>query len=56
MMGIASLPSYAPMQDADVIMADCEDMMAKDDLDRDATIQSMLDEQPVALGGGDAAR
>ena len=47
------------MQDADVIMADCEDMIAKHGLDRAATraaIQSMLAEQPVALKGGAAAR
>ena len=55
MMGIASLhPSYALMQDADVITADCEDMIAKHGLDRDTTraaIQSMLAELPVALRG-----
>ncbi len=42
------------MQDADVIMADCEDMIAKHGLDRDATraaIQSMLAEQPAPLRG-----
>jgi len=47
------------MQDADVIMADCEDMIAKHGLDRAATraaIQSMLAEQPVALRGAAAAR
>jgi Fe-S oxidoreductase len=43
------------MQDADAIMADCEDMIAKHGLDRDATraaIQSMLAEQPAPLRGG----
>jgi Fe-S oxidoreductase len=46
------------MQDADAIMADCEDMIAKHGLDRDATraaIQSMLAEQPAPLRGGAAA-
>ncbi len=42
------------MQDADLIMADCEDMIAKHGLDRDTTraaIQSMLAEQPAPLRG-----
>jgi Fe-S oxidoreductase len=47
------------MQDADAIMADCEDMIAKHGLDRDTTraaIQSMLAEQPAPLRGGVSAR
>jgi len=42
------------MQDADLILADCEDLVAQHGLDREATraaIQTMLDEQPVALRG-----
>ena len=42
------------MQDADVILADCEDLVAEHGLDRDATraaIQAMLDEQPAPLRG-----
>ncbi|HEX4040848.1 MAG TPA: (Fe-S)-binding protein [Xanthobacteraceae bacterium] len=47
------------MQDADAIMADCEDMIAKHGLDRDTTraaIRSMLAEQPAPLRGGVSAR
>jgi heterodisulfide reductase subunit D len=43
------------LQDADAIMADCEDLVARHGLDRDTTrlaIQSMLDEQPAPLRGG----
>ena len=43
------------MQDAEAIMADCEDMIAKHGLDRDTTrltIASMLAEQPAPLRGG----
>jgi heterodisulfide reductase subunit D len=42
------------MQDADAIMADCEDLMSKHDLDAAATrlaIQAMLEEQPAPLRG-----
>ncbi len=42
------------MQDADLILADCEDLVERHGLDRAATraaIQTMLDEQPVALRG-----
>jgi heterodisulfide reductase subunit D len=42
------------MQDADAILADCEDLVAKHGLDRQATrlaIQAMLDEQPAPLKG-----
>jgi Fe-S oxidoreductase len=45
------------MQDADAIMADCEDLIAKHGLDRNTTraaIQSMLAEQPAPLRGGAA--
>ena len=40
------------MQDADTILADCQDLVAKHGLDRDTTraaIQAMLDEQPAPL-------
>ncbi|MGA8359060.1 MAG: (Fe-S)-binding protein, partial [Xanthobacteraceae bacterium] len=43
------------MQDADAILADCEDLVARHGLDREATratIQTMLDEQPAPLRGG----
>jgi len=43
------------MQDADAILADCGDLVAKHGLDRDTTrlaIQAMLDEQPAPLRGG----
>jgi heterodisulfide reductase subunit D len=46
------------MQDADAILADCRDLVAKHGLDRDATrraIQAMLDEQPAPLRGARAA-
>ena len=42
------------MQDADAILADCEDLVERHGLDRAATraaIQSMLDEQPAPLRG-----
>ncbi len=42
------------MQDADAILADCEDLVQKHGLDRDATrlaIKAMLDEQPAPLRG-----
>jgi heterodisulfide reductase subunit D len=42
------------MQDADAILADCQDLVAKHGLDRDTTraaIQAMLDEQPAPLRG-----
>jgi heterodisulfide reductase subunit D len=42
------------MQDADAILADCQDLVAKHGLDRDATrlaIQAMLAEQPAPLRG-----
>jgi heterodisulfide reductase subunit D len=42
------------MQDADAILADCADLVAKHGLDRDTTraaIQTMLDEQPAPLRG-----
>jgi heterodisulfide reductase subunit D len=43
------------MQDADAILADCQDLVQKHGLDRDGTrlaIQAMLDEQPAPLRGG----
>jgi Fe-S oxidoreductase len=43
------------MQDADAILADCEDLVARHGLDRDTTraaIQTMLDEQPAPLRNG----
>ena len=43
------------MQDADAILADCQDLVARHGLDVAATrlaIQAMLDEQPVPLRGG----
>ena len=43
------------MQDADAILADCEDLVERHGLDREATraaIQTMLDEQPAPLRGG----
>ena len=43
------------MQDADAILADCEDLVERHGLDRDTTraaIQTMLDEQPAPLRGG----
>jgi hypothetical protein len=43
------------MQDADAILADCEDMVERHGLDRETTraaIQTMLDEQPAPLRGG----
>ena len=43
------------MQDADLILADCEDLVEQHGLDRAATraaIQTMLDEQPAPLRGG----
>jgi heterodisulfide reductase subunit D len=43
------------MQDADAILADCQDLVKKHGLDRDTTraaIQAMLDEQPAPLRGG----
>jgi heterodisulfide reductase subunit D len=46
------------MQDADLILADCGDLVQKHGLDRDATrlaIVAMLDEQPAPLRGGDRA-
>jgi heterodisulfide reductase subunit D len=46
------------MQDADAILADCRDLVAKHGLDRDTTrraIQAMLDEQPAPLRGARAA-
>ena len=42
------------MQDADSILADCEDLVARHGLDRETTraaIQTMLDEQPAPLRG-----
>ena len=45
------------MQDADAVLADCADLVAKHGLDREATraaIQTMLDEQPAPLRGGAA--
>ena len=42
------------MQDADAIMADCEDLVERHGLDREVTrlaIQTMLDEQPAPLRG-----
>jgi len=42
------------MQDADAIMADCQDLIAAHGLDAAATraaVQAMLDEQPLALRG-----
>jgi len=42
------------MQDADAILADCEDLVQSHGLDREVTrlaIQSMLDEQPAPLRG-----
>ncbi len=42
------------MQDADLILADCEDLVARHGLDRETTraaIQTMLDEQPAPLRG-----
>jgi len=42
------------MQDADAILADCEDLIQEHGLDRDTTrlaIRSMLDEQPAPLRG-----
>ena len=42
------------MQDADAILADCQDLVRKHGLDRDTTrpaIQAMLDEQPAPLRG-----
>jgi hypothetical protein len=42
------------MQDADAIMADCQDLIAQHGLDADTTraaIQAMLDEQPLPLRG-----
>jgi heterodisulfide reductase subunit D len=45
------------MQDADAILADCEDLVERHGLNRDATrlaIQTMLDEQPAPLRGGAA--
>ena len=47
------------MQDADLILADCEDLVERHGLDRDATraaIQAMLDEQPAPLRGGATTR
>jgi hypothetical protein len=46
------------MQDADAILADCEDLVERHGLDRDTTraaIQTMLDEQPAPLRGGAAS-
>ena len=46
------------MQDADLILADCEDLVERHGLDRAATraaIQTMLDEQPAPLRGGAAS-
>ncbi len=43
------------MQDADAILADCQDLVTSHGLDVAATrlaIQAMLDEQPVPLRGG----
>ena len=43
------------MQDADAILADCEDLVERHGLDRATTraaIQTMLDEQPAPLRGG----
>jgi Fe-S oxidoreductase len=43
------------MQDADAILADCQDLVREHGLDVEATriaIQGMLDEQPFALRGG----
>ncbi|HUI12364.1 MAG TPA: (Fe-S)-binding protein [Xanthobacteraceae bacterium] len=43
------------MQDADAILADCEDLVERHGLDRDTTraaIQTMLAEQPAPLRGG----
>jgi heterodisulfide reductase subunit D len=40
------------MQDADAILADCEDLVQKHGLDRSTArvaIQAMLDEQPAPL-------
>jgi hypothetical protein len=42
------------MQDAEAILADCQDLVAKHGLDADTTrlaIQAMLDEQPAPLRG-----
>jgi hypothetical protein len=42
------------MQDADAILADCEDLVERHGFDRDTTraaIQTMLDEQPAPLRG-----
>jgi len=43
------------LQDADAILADCQDLVSKHGLDAETTrlaIQAMLDEQPVPLRGG----
>ena len=43
------------MQDAEAILADCQDLVHKHGLDVEATrlaIQSMLDEQPLPLRAG----
>jgi Fe-S oxidoreductase len=45
------------MQDADAILADCEDLVERHGLDRETTraaIQTMLDEQPAPLRGATA--
>jgi heterodisulfide reductase subunit D len=42
------------MQDADAILADCQDLIAKHGLDEATTrlaVQAMLDEQPAPLRG-----
>jgi len=57
-MGLAyedNFKRFKIMQDADAILADCEEMVKKHGLDREATrvaIQHMLDEQPAPLRGG----
>jgi hypothetical protein len=46
------------MQDADAIMADCQDLIAQHGLDAETTraaIQAMLDEQPLPLRGARAS-
>jgi heterodisulfide reductase subunit D len=46
------------MQDADAILADCQDLVKKHGLDVETTrlaVQAMLEEQPLPLRGGQAA-
>ena len=48
------------MQDADLIVAECRDLIAEHALDpelaRDVVVKAMLGEQPLALMGGRAPR